>query len=91
MSVTHAVFAVCGALEDCRSAEEFGRSAHGWAGEWQDFLGVAIVGSGDRVLVDQSKERLPVCHRRQSGPTPNEAIRCRSKATKAERSAVGKG
>jgi len=58
--------------------------------ENQGFLGVAIVGSGDRVLVDQSSERLPVCHQRQSGPTPNEAIRCRSKATEAERSAVGK-
>src|SRR5512135_1038902 len=58
--------------------------------ENQDFLGVAIVGSGDRVLVDQSSERLPVCHQRQSEPTPNEAIHCRSKAMKAERSTVGK-
>src|SRR5512144_3072799 len=57
--------------------------------ENQDFLGVAMVGSGDRGLVDQSRERLPVCHQRQSEPTPNEAIHCRSKATKAERSAVG--
>jgi hypothetical protein len=56
----------------------------------QDFLGVAIVGSGDRVLVDQSSERLPVCYQRWSEPTPNEAIHCQSKATKAERSAVGK-
>jgi hypothetical protein len=58
--------------------------------ENQDYLGVAIVGSGDRVLVDQSSERLPVCHQRQSEPTPNVAIHCRSKAMKAERSAVGK-
>ena len=58
--------------------------------EKQDFLGVAIVGSCDRVLVDQSSERLPVCHQRQSEPTPNVAIHCRSKATTAERSAVGK-
>jgi hypothetical protein len=58
--------------------------------EKQDFLGVAIVGSGDRVLVDQSSERLPMCHQRQSGPTPNEAIHSRPNATKAERSAVGK-
>ena len=36
--------------------------------ENQDFLGVAIVGLGDRVLVDQSSERLPVCHQRQSEP-----------------------
>src|SRR5262249_21098464 len=54
-----------------------------------DFLGVAMVGSGDRAVVHQSSERRPVCHQRQSGPTPNEAIRCRSKAPKAERSAVG--
>src|SRR5262245_32855941 len=56
----------------------------------QDFLGVAMVGSGDRAVVHQSSERRPVCHQRQSGPTPNEAIHCRSKAPKAERSAVGK-
>jgi hypothetical protein len=58
--------------------------------EKQDFLGVAIVGSGDRVLFDKSSEGLPMCHQRQSGPTPNEAIHSRPNATKAERSAVGK-
>jgi hypothetical protein len=58
--------------------------------ENQGFLGVASASSADRAAVEQSNEGRLVCHQMLSGPTPNAAIRCRSKATKAERSAVGK-
>jgi len=51
--------------------------------ENQAIFGVAIAGSGGRAIVDQGNERRLVCHQRLPGPTPNEAIRCRSAATKA--------